>query len=76
MSNENLEIQENSAAAEQSAEIEQDRYFNFLYELRDSGKTNMFDAIPYLLEAFLELDKQSAIIVLSDWMASFTKETK
>jgi hypothetical protein len=42
----------------------------FLNDLRDSGKTNMFGATPYLMEEFPELSKENARAILSEWMAS------
>lgn len=49
------------------------KYFDYLDELRDSGKTNMFGAIPYLQERFLELryDRKRAGDVLLAWMDSY-----
>ena len=29
-----------------------EKYYEFLYNLRESGVTNMFGATPYLVEAF------------------------
>jgi hypothetical protein len=47
-------------------------YFEFLDFLRESGKTNMFGAVPYLIEAF-EIDRKTARRILRDWMNSFEK---
>ena len=47
-------------------------YFDFLIDLRDSGATNMFGAAPYLADEF-DLDKHEARQVLSRWMESFDK---
>ena len=42
----------------------------FLDELRESGRTNMFGASPFLMDEF-GLSKQEARAILSEWMASF-----
>lgn len=49
-----------------------EKYFEFLDNLRDSGVTNMFGALPYLQRDFpeLALDEIRAREVLTTWMAS------
>ena len=49
------------------------KYFDFLEELRESGATNMFGAVPYLQEEFSELryDRKRANEILTTWMHSF-----
>jgi hypothetical protein len=42
-------------------------YMIFLSDLRDSGKTNMFGAAPYLQQTF-DLDKKEAREILAYWM--------
>jgi len=49
-----------------------DLYFKFLNDLRDSGKTNMFGAAPYLQSAF-DLEKREAREILTRWMKSFSE---
>jgi len=44
-------------------------YFDYLNKLRDSGKTNMFGAAPYLRAEF-GLDKRTAREILAKWMKS------
>lgn len=53
--------------------METKKYFNYLEQLRNSGVTNMFGAIPYLQETFPELrnDWRKAHVILQEWMASF-----
>lgn len=46
-------------------------YFQFLDELRESGKTNMFGAAPYLQARFPELDDDRAYEILAEWMRRF-----
>ena len=48
------------------------RYYEYLEQLRLSGKINMFDAVPYLQETFPELqeDRPLAKKVLTSWMSS------
>jgi hypothetical protein len=47
-------------------------YFRFLTILRDSGKTNMFGAAPYLQKTF-GLSSSEARKILADWMKSFNE---
>jgi len=51
---------------------ENEMYFNFLAKLRDSGKTNMWGATPYLQQAF-DLSKDEAKKILISWIESFNK---
>ena len=44
--------------------------FLYLEELRESGQTNMFGAVPYLVERF-EMSKEKARDMLSLWMKSY-----
>jgi hypothetical protein len=48
------------------------KYFDYLDDLRDSGATNMFGAVPYLKSRFFELyvDEARAQEVLTAWMDS------
>lgn len=47
-----------------------EKYFTYLEELRQSGVTNMFGAVPYLQRAFPELadDPRWAGEILWAWM--------
>ena len=47
-----------------------EEYFIFLENLRESGVTNMFGAVPYLMDEFV-LDKDEALNILSKWMESY-----
>ena len=47
--------------------------FNFLDELRESGVTNMFGAVPYLMDEFI-LDNEEAKDILVRWMESFNDQ--
>lgn len=47
------------------------KYINFLNGLRESGITNMFGAVPYLMECFPDLQKKEARKILSNWMRNF-----
>ena len=47
-----------------------DEYFSYLEDLRDSGITNMFGAAPYLQDSF-GLTKDEARKVLVRWMESY-----
>ena len=46
------------------------KYSDFLRELRDSGRTNMFGAKPYLQQEF-GLDRKEASAILCQWMREF-----
>ena len=46
---------------------QEQKHFDYLEELRQSGDTNMFGASPYLQHAF-GLDRKEASAVLSKWM--------
>tara|TARA_R110002012_G_scaffold29919_1_gene91570 strand:+ start:102 stop:281 length:180 start_codon:yes stop_codon:yes gene_type:complete len=52
----------------------QEDYFRFLEELRESGMTNMFGAVPLLEDAFPELNLGEAKDWLIAWMDSFYEE--
>lgn len=49
-----------------------EEYFEYLEQLRESGVTNMFGAVPYLQAEFpeLEQDRSRAIAILRAWMNS------
>lgn len=58
------------------ADNEQEQeYFDFLEELRQSGDTNMYGADIYLQNAF-PLDKVGARTVLSKWMKLHSDPTR
>ena len=50
--------------------IVEDEHLIYLDELRESGVTNMFGAVPYLEDKF-NLARNDARAVLSYWMDSF-----
>lgn len=47
-----------------------EKYFVYLDDLRESGEINMFEAVPYLQQAFPELasDRPRARKILLAWM--------
>lgn len=45
----------------------------YLEWLRRSGQTNMYGAVPYLMEEFW-LDEKEAIRILSDWMNNYNSD--
>jgi len=51
-------------------------YLTYLDVLRESGVTNMFGAVPYLLEEFSELSEENARKVLKNWMKTFSERHK
>ena len=58
--------------------INNEEYFLYLDDLRDSGITNMFEAVPYLINEYPELSTDEAKQILLDWINSFSEryETK
>lgn len=48
-------------------------YFDFLDELRESGETNMLGAGICLQGTFVELGRESAKAVLTEWMDTFAE---
>jgi len=53
-------------------EIVDDLHLEFLDALREEGITNMFGAVPYLTEEFVDLDEKEAKQILIYWMETFT----
>jgi len=51
-------------------------YYNYLEELRQSGVTNMFGAIPYLQEEYPELTDEEAKNILKSWMENYSELKK
>lgn len=51
-------------------EAKRQYYWNYLEKLRRSGVTNMFEAVPYLVEEF-NLDYDEARKVLKEWMENY-----
>ena len=49
------------------------KYWIFLENLRRSGKTNMFEATPYLMVEF-GLTQKEAKEILVDWMKNYNRE--
>lgn len=52
------------------------KYYIFLEDLRQSGVTNMYGAVPYLMAAFKDLDEDTAGKILSNWMSNYTEISK
>ena len=50
-----------------------ERYFDYLDNLRESGATNMYGAVPYLMEDFAPMEQSTAIAILSEWMQTFSE---
>lgn len=49
------------------------KYWQFLEKLRESGVTNMFGAAPYLQSAF-DISHKEAVSILVDWMDNYDPE--
>jgi len=52
--------------------FEENTIFDFLDELRESGKTNMFGAVPFIVERF-NITKYDAQRHLIKWMETFPR---
>mgnify|MGYP003627669330 FL=1 len=52
---------------------EENTIFDFLDELRKSGKTNMFEAVPFIVERFT-ITKYEAQRHLVKWMETFPRD--
>ena len=50
-----------------------EKYFAFLVQLRDSGVTNMWGAAPHIAQEF-DIPHEEAAYVLLRWIKSFDKE--
>ena len=49
-----------------------DKYFDFLEELRESGITNMFGAVPFIKEEF-GISEEEGKEILEKWFKSFNE---
>ena len=50
------------------------KYWLFLEQLRRSGVTNMYGAVPHLMVAFDGLTRQEATQILADWMRNYNPD--
>jgi hypothetical protein len=50
-----------------------EKYFNFLDNLRESGAVNMFGATPYLRKTFKKLSEDEAREILKEWMHTYSE---
>lgn len=48
-----------------------EKHLTYLDELRETGVTNMFGAVPYLRNAFRGLSLEDARAILQYWMDTF-----
>lgn len=53
-----------------------DEHLEYLDGLRESGDTNMFGAIPYLIAEFSELSRAEARQILAYWMETFGDDNR
>jgi hypothetical protein len=51
------------------------RFFRFLRKMRAGGRTNMYGAVPYLMNAF-GLDRNTAFQVVCEWMDRQTESSQ
>jgi len=54
---------------------QEQKYYDFLEDLRQSGDTNMFGAPPYLQAAF-GITRDKAVSITSDWMRGHNDPTR
>ena len=57
---------------EQNQNIQEQDVFRYLDNLRESGDTNMFGAVPYIVKDF-EMTKYDANRFLVKWMETFSE---
>ena len=78
--NENGQLNESKAsewnsveaiAKEAISEDEKDEMFQYLFDLQESGITNMFGAGPYVEREFPHLDKKEVRDVVLEWMSNY-----
>lgn len=50
--------------------IDKEEMFEYLNTLRETGVTNMFDASPYLQQAF-GIERREAKTILLEWMKNY-----
>ena len=50
------------------------KYYAYLNQLQESGKTNMYGAAPYLRKQFPWLTIAEAMQVVRDWIAQYDKD--
>jgi len=60
----------------QKLDINVNEVFKYLFELRESGVTNMFGAVPYMLQTFPDLTYNQAKEILFYWMQNFERLAK
>lgn len=53
-----------------------EEYFEFLDALRETGVTNMFGAVPFLMDEYPHLAYDEAHEVLVTWMKTFGERHK
>jgi hypothetical protein len=54
----------------------EEKVFEYLDELRESGVTNMYGAIPYIQQKFPELTISQSSSLLVEWMKTFSERHK
>ena len=54
---------------------QENEVMEFLNLLRDTGKTNMFGATPYIMQEF-DIPQKEAINLLALWMDNFNEDGK
>jgi hypothetical protein len=60
------------ALAEEKPEYLTEEHLLYLDQLRESGVTNMFGAVPFIMLQFPDLSEQQAKKVLIYWMKTFS----
>lgn len=53
--------------------LQYEEQYQYLEDLRRSGVTNMFGAIPYLRDEYPELTYNEARTILSSWMRNYSE---
>ena len=66
-----VESANESKATETISEDEKDEIFQYLFDLQESGATNMFGSGAYVERDFPHLDKREVGDVITEWMANW-----
>ena len=53
----------------------EEKVMNYLNELRTSGETNMFGALPYIMKQFPHLSNEGASRIFSLWRINFNENS-
>ena len=56
--------------------MENEEVYRYLFQLQESGRTNMFGAVPYMRRRFPRLTEWTADEILGKWMDNYEEIQK